>query len=166
MSTHEPSPFAADFQCCRIDVYNPGEVRMYNKYLEILKHSRRNQFQMIRTETQRDYQSGLTRSAHLPIKTSTWDFQNFFAGFFYIGIPRAVYNENIESVRQQMTAMGDVDWDKFTEQQQDFEVACCQETQDGRIWRQRQKRGTRCGSPVPMELTSLPTIHCECMPGE
>ncbi|MBV5344227.1 MAG: hypothetical protein JZU63_01105, partial [Rhodoferax sp.] len=39
MSTHEPSPFAADFQGCRIDVYNQGEVKMYNTYLEILKHS-------------------------------------------------------------------------------------------------------------------------------
>jgi hypothetical protein len=35
-STYEPSPFAADFQCCRIDVYNPAEVKLYNKYLEIL----------------------------------------------------------------------------------------------------------------------------------
>ena len=50
-STFEPSPFAADFQCCRIDVYNPGEVAMYNKYLEILKHSRRKQFQMIQSST-------------------------------------------------------------------------------------------------------------------
>jgi hypothetical protein len=121
MSTHEPSPFAADFQCCRIDVYNPGEVRMYNKYLEVLKHSRRKQFQMIRTETQRDYQQGLVRSAHLPVKTSTWDFQNFFAGLFYIAIPRAVYEKNIDSVHQQLVSRSDVDWDRFEEQKQEFE---------------------------------------------
>jgi hypothetical protein len=122
MSTHEPSPFAADFQGCRIDVYNQGEVKMYNKYLEILKHSRRKQYQKIRTETQRDYQTGLMRSAHLPVKTSTWDFQNFFAGFFYIAIPRAVYEQNVQSVREQLAARGgDVDWDKFDEEKQDFE---------------------------------------------
>jgi hypothetical protein len=74
-STHEASPFAADFQCCRIDVYNQGEVKTYNKYLEILKHSLRKQFQN-------------TRSAQLPIKTKTWDFQNFFSGLFYIEIPK------------------------------------------------------------------------------
>jgi hypothetical protein len=71
MSVQQPSKFAADFQCCRIDVYNPVEVKMYNKYLDIFKYSRRKQFQKIRTETQRDCQTGLTRSAHLPIKTST-----------------------------------------------------------------------------------------------
>ena len=121
ISTHEPSPFAADFQGCRIDVYNQGEVKMYNRYLEILKHSRRKQYQKIRTETQRDYQAGLVRAAHLPIKTSTWDFQNFFAGMFYVGIPRAVYEQNIDLVRQQLAARGDIDWDKFEEQKQDFE---------------------------------------------
>ena len=126
ISTHEPSPFAADFQGCRMDVYNQGEVKIYNKYLEILKHSRRKQYQKIRTETQRDYQAGLVRAAHLPIKTSTWDFQNFFAGMFYIAIPRAVYEKNVDCVRQQLASRADVDWDKFDEQRQDFE----QEMQD------------------------------------
>ena len=128
MSTHEPSPFAADFQCCRIDVYNPGEVKMYNKYLEILKHSRRKQFQKIRTETQRDYQTGLTRSAHLPIKTSSWDFQSFFPGFFYMAIPRAVYEQNVDCVRQQLGARVDVDWDNFEHQRQEFEGSMADDT--------------------------------------
>ena len=78
ISSCESSPFAADFQTCRIDVYIKAEVAAYNKYLEILKHSRRQQFQVVRTATQRNYQAGLTRAAHLPIKTKTWDSQNFF----------------------------------------------------------------------------------------
>jgi hypothetical protein len=121
MSTHEPSPFAADFQCCRIDVYNQAEVKMYNKYLDILKYSRRKQFQMIRTETQRDYQTGLTRAAQLPIKTATWDFQNFFAGVFYMAIPKPVYEQNVEYLRQQLSTRADVDWQKFEDQKQEFE---------------------------------------------
>ena len=128
ISTHEPSPFAADFQCCRIDVYNQGEVKMYNKYLEILKYSRRKQFQKIRTETQRDYQVGLVRSAHLPVKTSNWDFQNFFAGFFYLAIPRAVYEENVQCVRQQLASRLDVDWDNLEHQKQEFEGSMADDT--------------------------------------
>ena len=120
-STYEASPFAADFQCCRIDVYNQGEVKMYNKYLEILKHSRRKQFQIIRTETQRDYQSGFTRSSHMPIKTKNWDFQNFFSGVFYIAIPKPVYEQNVECVRQQLSTRPDVDWHKFEDQKAEFE---------------------------------------------
>jgi hypothetical protein len=125
MSTYEPSPFAADFQCCRIDVYNPGEVKRYNKYLEILKYSRRKQFQKIRTETQRDYQTGQMRSAHLPIKTSSWDFQSFFAGLFYMAIPRAVYEQNVEIIRQQLGSRID---DNFEHQRQEFEDSMADET--------------------------------------
>ena len=121
ISTHDPSPFAADFQGCRIDVYNQGEVKIYNKYLEILKHSRRKQYQKIRTETQRDYQAGLLRAAHLPIKTTTWDFRDFFAGMFYIAIPREAYAKNIDCVRQQLASRTDIDWYKFEEQRQEFE---------------------------------------------
>ena len=128
MSTLEPSPFAADFQCCRIDVYNQGEVKMYNKYLDILKHSRRKQFQMIRTETQRDYQHGLTRAAHLPIKTKTWDFQNFFAGVFYMAIPKTIYEQNVEYVRQQLSTRVDVDWQKFEDQREEFEQNMADDT--------------------------------------
>jgi hypothetical protein len=121
-STYEASPFAADFQCCRIDVYNPVEVKMYNKYLEILKHSRRKQFQIIRTETQRDYQPG-SRCSHLPIKTKNWDFQNFFSGIFYMAIPKTVYKENVECVRQILSTRPDVDWQKFEDQKEEFEQA-------------------------------------------
>ena len=120
-SAYEPSPFAADFQGCRIDVYNPGEVKVYMKYLEVLKHSRCKQFQMIRTETQRDYQAGLTRGAQLPIKTQRWDFQNFFAGVHFIAIPKDVYDRNVECVRQLLSGRPDVDWDKFEYQKQEFE---------------------------------------------
>ncbi len=127
-STHEASPFAADFQCCRIDVYNQGEVKTYNKYLEILKYSRRKQFQKIRTETQRDYQSGLTRSAQLPIKTKTWDFQNFFSGLFYIAIPKAVYEENVECLRHQLSTRMDVDWIRFEDQKTEFEHSMSDES--------------------------------------
>jgi len=128
MSVQQPSPFAADFQCCRIDVYNPVEVKMYNKYLDILKYSRRKQFQKIRTETQRDCQTGLTRSAHLPIKTSTWDFQNFFAGFYYMAIPRTVYEQNVEYVRQQLSTRLDMDWQTFEDQKQEFEQNMADDT--------------------------------------
>jgi hypothetical protein len=69
-STQEPSPFAADFQGCRIDVYNLAEKKAYNKYLDILKHSRRQQFQKIQTETQREapispYATGKVAATHL-----------------------------------------------------------------------------------------------------
>ena len=128
MSSHEPSPFAADFQCARIDVYNKAEVKIYSKYLDVVKYSRRKQFQKVRLETQRDYQPGLARAAHLPVKTSTWDFQNFFSGLFYIGIPRPVYAQNIECVRQQLASRDDVDWDKFEEQMEDFEKDLADDT--------------------------------------
>jgi hypothetical protein len=121
ISGHESSPFAADFQCCRIDVYNKVEVALYNKYLQILKHSRRQQFQVVRTESQRDYQAGLTRAAHLPIKTKTWDFQNFFAGVFYVAIPKPVYEKSIEALRLRLGTLDGTDWHKFAEQQQAFE---------------------------------------------
>ncbi len=98
-STYEPSPFTGDFQCCRIDVYNPAEVKIYTKYLEILKHSRRQQFQKIQTETQRDNQNGLTRGAHLPVQTKKWDFQNCFAGVHFIAVTREVYESNVDFVR-------------------------------------------------------------------
>jgi hypothetical protein len=128
ISTYEPSPFAADFQCCRIDVYNAREVKAYNRYLEIVKHSRRKQFQIIRTETQRDCQAGLTRAAQLPIKTETWDFQNFFAGVFYIAIPRDVYERNVQCVRDQISALPGVDWDNFETQKQEFEDSMADDT--------------------------------------
>jgi hypothetical protein len=127
-STYEPSPFAADFQCCHIDVYNQTEVKLYNRYLEILKHSRRKQFQKIHTETQRDYQAGLTRDAHLPVKTTSWDFQNFFAGMHFIAIPRAVYESNVDAVRQLLSTRPDVDWLKFEEQKQEFERSMADDT--------------------------------------
>ena len=128
MSSCESSPFAADFLTCRIDVYSKAEVAAYNKYLEILKHSRRQQFQVVRTETQRDYQAGLTRAVHLPIKTKTWDFQNFFAGVFYMAIPKAVYEQSVDALRQQLAAQPDTDWGKFEEQRQDFEEHMADDT--------------------------------------
>ena len=128
ISSQEPSPFAADFQSCRIDVFNRKEVKMYNEYLQIVKHSRRKQFQMIRTETQRDYQQGLTRASHLPIKTQTWDFQNFFSGMFYMAIPKTVYQDNLASLKEQLSVRQDVDWDKFEEDQQQFEESMADES--------------------------------------
>jgi len=128
MSSFESSPFAADFQTCRIDVYNKTEVAIYNRYLEILKHSRRQQFQVVRTETQRDYQAGLTRGAHLPVKTKTWDFQDYFAGVFYMAIPKTVYEQSVESLRQQLRTTDDMDWDKFAAQKQEFEECMSDET--------------------------------------
>ena len=128
MSSHEPSPFAANFQCCRIDVYNKAEVKIYQRYVEIVKYSRRKQFQKVRLETQRDYQPGLSRAAHLPVKTSTWDFQNFFSGLFYIAIPKPVYEKNIECVRQQLTSRVDMDWDKFEDLKRDFEEGMADDT--------------------------------------
>jgi hypothetical protein len=127
-STYEPSPFAADFQCCRIDVYNPAEVKLYNKYLEILKHSRRKQFQKLRTETQRDYQAGLTRGAHLPVKTTAWDFQNFFAGMYFMAIPKPVYEMNVDAVRQHLRTRPEFDSSRFEQQKQDFDESMADDT--------------------------------------